>query len=184
MGENPGLEIGQLVRDYHQIVYRCAFRLAGSVADAEDLTQQVFLVAQQKLGQVRQADRIRSWLLMILRNCFLKGCQRQRLVLSADMKLNLDSLPSEAAEETNIDGERLQAALNLLPPNYRLALVLFYFEECSYREIAERLDTPIGTVMSRLARGKAFLREKLFELDQQAGVRGQKAASTQKAVLP
>ena len=61
-----------------------------------------------------------------------------------------------------IDRERLQEALNRLPEAFRLVVVMFYFEECSYREIAERLEMPIGTVMSRLARAKGYLRSSML----------------------
>ena len=67
-----GLEVAQLVTEHHQAVYRYAYRLTGSVHDAEDLTQEVFLAAQRKIGQVRRMDRVRGWLFAILRNCFLK----------------------------------------------------------------------------------------------------------------
>jgi RNA polymerase sigma-70 factor (ECF subfamily) len=65
-----------------------------------------------------------------------------------------------------VDGDRLQQALNQLPEVFRLMVVMFYFEECSYREIAERLEVPIGTVMSRLARAKGYLRSIMFGVEQ------------------
>ena len=61
------------------------------------------------------------------------------------------------------DADRLQQALNRLPEVFRLVVVMFYFEECSYREIADQLQMPIGTVMSRLARAKGQLRSMMFE---------------------
>jgi len=176
--DHGAIDIAQLVTDYHQTVFRCAYRLTGSVPDAEDLTQQVFLTAQQKVGQLRKMESVRSWLLTVLRNCFLKGCQKRRPTPAVNLQLNIDSIPGEPVEDGGVDRERLQAALNELPPNYRLVLVLFYFEDCSYREIAERLEMPIGTVMSRLARAKGYLRTKLFELERPVGARGAKAAPT------
>jgi RNA polymerase sigma-70 factor (ECF subfamily) len=68
-------------------------------------------------------------------------------------------------EASPIDGERLQLALNELPEEFRLVLVMFYFEECTYREIADKLEIPLGTVMSRLSRGKQRLRERLADDD-------------------
>ena len=70
----------QLVADHHQELYRYAYRLSGSVSDAEDLTQQAFLIAQQKLGQVRDAGSVRGWLFTVLRNCYLKA-RGKRLAL-------------------------------------------------------------------------------------------------------
>jgi RNA polymerase sigma-70 factor (ECF subfamily) len=160
------IDVAQLVAEYYRAVYRYAYRLSSSVPDAEDLTQQVFLVAQQKLGQLRNVESAQSWLFAILRNCFLKACQRRRPIPAANLQLNMETVPAEIPPDTEIDRERLQEALNQLPAPFRVVLVMFYFEECSYRQIAEGLDLPIGTVMSRLARAKRHLRSRLFEPQQ------------------
>jgi RNA polymerase sigma-70 factor, ECF subfamily len=155
-------KIAQLVAEHHQAAYGYAYRLTGSVHDAEDLTQQTFLVAQVKLGQLRNMDNAKAWLFAILRNCFLKDRQRRRPAVAADIPFNIEFVQSSPEEEV-LDQERLQAALQRLPDASRLVLLMFYFEECSYREIAKRLQMPIGTVMSRLARAKDYLRTILFE---------------------
>ena len=72
--------------------------MTGSVHDAEDLTQEVFLIAQRKIGQLRNMDMAKSWLFAILRNCFLKDRQRQRPVAAADLELNVDSVPASPLE--------------------------------------------------------------------------------------
>jgi RNA polymerase sigma-70 factor (ECF subfamily) len=161
--EQPSMDVAQLVADHHESVYRYAFRLCGSAADAEDLTQQTFLAAHRSLGQLREPASARSWLWAILRNCFLKELRRSGPVPAADLNLDLDAIPGELPDEVEIDQERLQEALGELPEVFRLVVVMYYFEDCSYREIAERLDMPIGTVMSRLARAKGHLRTKLAE---------------------
>jgi RNA polymerase sigma-70 factor, ECF subfamily len=163
------LDIAALVAEHHQAVYRYAYRLTGSVADAEDLTQHVFLTAQQRLGQLRSAGSASSWLFSILRNRFLKNCQKRRPIDAASVRLNVDSIPAEVPEDGLIDGERLQEALGRLPEQYRLVVAMFYYENCSYREIAEKLDVPLGTVMSRLARAKGQLRAQLLEMDPEMG---------------
>lgn len=173
------MEIGQLVAEHYQAVYGYAFRLSGSVNDAEDLTQQVFLTAQQKLGQLRKAESVRSWLFTILRNYFLKGCQKRRPVPAGNLHLNIETIPAEIPDNGGVDRERLQWAVNQLPPRYRVVITMFYYESCSYREIAEQLDLPIGTVMSRLARAKGHLRSKLFEPDRPAGVGHQRGIASQ-----
>jgi RNA polymerase sigma-70 factor, ECF subfamily len=159
----PVTDIARLVAEHHRAVYGYAFRLAGSVSDAEDLTQQVFLLAQQRVRQLRQPESARSWLFAILRNCFFKACERHDPVAATNLGLNLDTMPSADDGEEAIDSERLQQALNELSAEFRMVLAMYYYEECSYREIAEKLDVPIGTVMSRLARAKVQLRTKLFE---------------------
>ena len=161
--DRAAMDIAQLVAEHHQTVYRYAYRLTGSIPDAEDLTQQVFLTAHQRLGQLRRETSARSWLLTILRNYFLKSRQKRRPIPAENLRLNMDTLPAEAPREPQVDQEKLQEALNELPPHYRIVLAMFYFEDCSYREIAEKLDVPMGTVMSRLARAKGQLRAKLFQ---------------------
>ena len=159
------MDIAQLVAEHHQAVYGYAYRLSGSVPDAEDLTQQVFMTAHQKMGQVRSAESIRSWLFTILRNCFLKTCQKRRPVPAENLRLNMDTIPAKLPDELPIDQERLQTALGRLPEKFRLVVTMFFYEGCCYREIAEKLDLPMGTVMSRLARAKGQLRSTLFELE-------------------
>ena len=100
MAEDPGdagRDIARLVAEHHQPVYRYAYRLTGSVHDAEDLTQQTFLIAQRKIGGLRKMDAARSWLFAILRNCFLRERQRRRPALAADLSLNMDFVPAAGA---------------------------------------------------------------------------------------
>ncbi len=160
--DRAAMDIAQLVAEQHQAVYRYAYRLAGSVPDAEDLTQQVFMTAHEKLAQLRSRQCARSWLFTILRNHFLKSCQKRNPIPAENLHLNMDNVPSHVPDAAAIDRERLQQALDEIPPQYRLVLIMFYYESCSYREIAERLELPMGTVMSRLARAKARLRTRLF----------------------
>ena len=162
------LDIRQLVSDHHESVYRYAYRLTGSAADAEDLSQQVFLIAQTKLDQLRDENAARGWLFTILRNCFSKSLRRRQPVPAANLEMNVDEIAEEMPLDGPFDEERLQTSLNQLPEEFRLVLRMFYFEDCSYREIADRLGVPIGTVMSRLSRGKGYLRSKLLEQEYQS----------------
>lgn len=158
------LDMRTLVVDHHRDVYRYAYRLTGRVVDAEDLTQQTFLIAQQRLHQVRQPERVLSWLFAILRTCYLKSERKSVPLPATGVELDVDSIPDRAAE-TTIDQELLQAAIGELPDEFKLVLVMFYFEECSYKEIAEKLQIPIGTVMSRLTRAKGRLRALLLDAE-------------------
>lgn len=154
--------MARLVAEHHQPVFRYAYRLAGTVPDAEDLTQEVFLTAQRKIDQLRKMDSARSWLFAILRNCFLRERQRRWPSLAANLSMNVDHVPA-ATRDDDADLDQLQKALNELPDAARLVVVMFYFEECTYQEIADRLEVPIGTVMSRLARARGRLRTLLIE---------------------
>ncbi|MBN2296230.1 MAG: sigma-70 family RNA polymerase sigma factor [Pirellulales bacterium] len=161
------IDIADLVSQYHRGMYQYAFRLTGSAVDAEDLVQESFLIAQQKLDQLRSEKAARSWLFTILRNCFIRSRKRSRPISAGSIELNIDSVPQDTSRDEEIDSERLQHALNQLPPKHRTMLAMFYFEDIPYREIARQLDMPIGTVMSRLARAKSRLRTELFKLDDQ-----------------
>lgn len=159
----PALDIRQLVADHHAALFRYAYRLSGAVQDAEDLTQQTFLIAHGKLDQIRSADCARSWLHAVLRNAFLRQRRRRPPLLAADCDWDLDCLPDDSHCEAEWDREKLDAALRALPEEFRTVLLMFYFEEMSYREIAAALELPLGTVMSRLSRAKGHLRFRLFE---------------------
>ncbi len=159
------IDITDLVSQYHRGMYQYAFRLTGSAADAEDLVQEAFLIAQQKLAQLRSRAAARGWLYTIERNCFIRSRKRLRPVSAGSIDLNIESVPQETACNEEIDSERLQKALDRLPPKHRTMLAMFYFEDIPYREIAQQLDMPIGTVMSRLARAKSRLRSELFKSD-------------------
>lgn len=151
--------VTKLIGQHYELLYRVSFRLTGSVTDAEDLTQQTFLTAQQKLEQLRQTESAKSWLLAILRHHFFRNRSR-----AAKQSVQLDSLPEPICSTRRPDGddsEELQAALNDLPEEFRFPLVLFYFHELSYQDIAAELSIPLGTVMSRLSRGKEHLRRRL-----------------------
>jgi len=151
----------ELIQQYYALLYRYAFRLSGSEADAEDITQQAFLTAQQKWKQLREPAHAKAWLCTIARNLFLKHRRRERTIPIC----SLESVAEPAGEtwiDSSIDSDELQAVLNQMPEEFRAPLILFYFEEFSYKEIAEQMDVPIGTVMSRLARAKAHVRRRLL----------------------
>ena len=152
-------DIGTLVEQFYSPVYRFAFRLSGQASDAEDLAQQTFMDAQRKLHTLRDPAKVRPWLFMIVRNLYRRKLRDQK----PDRQVTLETVdePSAEVQQTPLDDEGLQLALDSLPEEFRTVLLLFYFEDMSYREIAERLELPIGTVMSRLSRGKRHLRQRL-----------------------
>ena len=168
------LDVAALVELHHAELYRYAYRLTGSVADAEDLTQHVFLVVQTKGSTLRDAGCVRSWLFTVLRNTYLKQRRRPPPLLAASLEIDLGTVPAADSVidhsdivHSDIDTERLQSALDDLPGEFKMVLLLFYFEDCSYREIAERLNIPQGTVMSRLSRAKRHLRNRLVAAETQ-----------------
>ena len=158
------MEIATLVEQHYESLYRFAFRLTGKSADAEDLTQQTYLDAQRKLDTLREPDKARAWLFMIVRNLYRRRLRDQ----GSRSEVTLEAVGEPVSEEVSLqplDSEGLQSVLDALPEEFRTVLVLFYFQELSYREISEQLDVPIGTVMSRLSRGKKHLRERMSPED-------------------
>jgi RNA polymerase sigma-70 factor (ECF subfamily) len=154
--------IAKLVDEHYLALFRYAYRLTGSAADAEDLTQDSFCQAQQKFHQLRDRTKARSWLFSILRNTYLHKLRagKHEPVISLEWVGDVAELPEDPLPE--VDPEQLQKALNELPEVYRTPIILYYFEDFSYRDIADQMELPIGTVMSRLARAKAHLRTRLF----------------------
>jgi len=154
-------DLPALIGAHHAALYRYAYRLSGCSAEAEDLTQQTFLIAQRKLHQLRETERAGAWLFAVLRSCFLKSLRRQRPASAAAANVEVDQFAGPTPDVEEIDRERLAGALADLPDEFRLVVLMFYFEELSYQQIAEQLDIPIGTVMSRLSRAKGHLRKRL-----------------------
>jgi RNA polymerase sigma-70 factor (ECF subfamily) len=155
------LDVATLVVAHHAAVYRYACRLCGCPTEAEDLAQQTFLIAQRKVDQIREPERACSWLLAVVRSCFLKSIRKQRPVAARNIDLDVDQVAGETPETDEVDREQLAAALAELPEEFRLVVLMFYFEELPYQEIAAELEIPIGTVMSRLSRAKGHLRKNL-----------------------
>jgi RNA polymerase sigma-70 factor, ECF subfamily len=158
-GSPPSVE--RLVEEHYASLYRYAYRLAGCSADAEDLVQEAFVKAQAALGQLRDGGRAKPWLFSILRRAFLHRVRDERQAACVPLD-GVGDIPEPLPEALpDIDPEQLQAALSELPELYRTPVILFYFEDFGYRDIAEQMELPIGTVMSRLSRAKAFLRARL-----------------------
>lgn len=152
----------RLIDAWYDPLYRFALSLARNGDDALDLTQQTFARWAEKGSTLRETDKAKSWLFMVLYREFLDSRRlRQREVLGdVDGELDREPVRSHSAE-TKIDSHAAIAALWELEEIFRVPITLFYLESHSYKEIAEVLDLPIGTVMSRISRAKVQLRQKL-----------------------
>lgn len=150
----------QVVMPHLDAAYNLARWLAGNDHDAEDIAQEACVRAFRFFGGFRGGDG-RSWLLTIVRNTaytWLKKNRAKAVVFIDDQEL-AEIEDAGAADFSNADSAVLRAALEALPLEFREALVLRELEGCSYKEIAEVADVPIGTVMSRLARARKQLQE-------------------------
>jgi RNA polymerase sigma-70 factor (ECF subfamily) len=152
----------QIVALYHDSLYRFALSLSGTPDDAAELTQETYVRLLSKSWQLRDNNKVKSWMFTTLYRIFL-GWRRHQIrfphVEVLKVEHELPTLSPNVLEQ--MDGETVMHSLLELEEHFRTPLTLFYVQCLSYREIAAILSVPVGTVMSRLSRGKALLREKL-----------------------
>ena len=154
----------QLVDRHYAPLYRFAFSLAKCAGEAADLTQQTFYLWAAKGHQLRDRSKVKSWLFTTLYREYVSTYRHNTKFRHVELVDAAPELPSVAPSIFNeIDGGTVIAALSQVDEAFRAPLTLFYLEELSYKEIAAVLDVPIGTVMSRLSRGKAQLRQLLLD---------------------
>ena len=153
----------EVVRDHSARVYRLAYRLTGNVPDAEDLTQEVFVRVFRSLSSYTPGT-FEGWLHRITTNLFLDMARRRQRIrfegLGDDAAGRLsgdEPTPAQAFDDRHLDGD-VQQALAALAPEYRAAVVLCDIEGLSYEEVASTLGVKLGTVRSRIHRGRAQLR--------------------------
>ncbi len=145
-------------------LYRFGLSLSRRESDAADLTQQTFFLWASKGHQLRDASKVKTWLFTSLYREFLgRKRQQDRFVDSENNPEAVAAQVVPASVVNQLDGDIVQRALLGLEEIYRAPLTLFYLQQHSYKEIAETLEIPIGTVMSRISRGKAQLRYALAD---------------------
>jgi len=159
----------EVVTNHSAKVFRLAYRLTGNKYDAEDLTQEVFVRVFRSLANFKPGT-LDGWLHRITTNLFLDQARRKQRIrfdaLSDDAESRLpgaDPGPERTFEFNNLDAD-VAAALEALPPDFRAAVVLCDMEGLSYDEVAHALNIKLGTVRSRIHRGRAMLRESLADL--------------------
>lgn len=169
-GMSADSEFQDLVAAWYDPLYRFAVSLTHNADDAQDLTQTTFLKWAHKGKTLRQRNKAKTWLFSVLYREFLDQARRSRKFPQTE--LDDGTMPAAAATdpERSIDAASAVAALKKLDKRFRAPLVLFYMENHSYQEIAEVLEIPIGTVMSRLRRGKDRLRAMMDEVERAPGV--------------
>jgi RNA polymerase sigma-70 factor (ECF subfamily) len=157
-------EFADLVDAYYEALYRFGYSLTRSPDHASDLVQETFCIWAAKNGQLRDRSKAKTWLFTTLHREFLG--QRRKQARFSDEPLDEGMMIQQTAGEENadrqMDGQRAVELLGEMDEMYRAPLALFYIQQHSYKEIAEILEVPIGTVMSRLSRGKETLRKKMI----------------------
>lgn len=169
-------EFDELVRRCHRQAYNIAYRMAGNHADAEDLTQEAFLRAYRFFDRYNRQMPFENWLYRIISNVFIDELRKRPKIKSqsldqplaqgnGDSEIRFEvpdftSDPESMMLHAELD-EPLQRALNALPPDFRQTVILADVEGMSYEEIAETMGCSLGTVRSRLHRGRKMMRNRL-----------------------
>ncbi|HJR16548.1 MAG TPA: sigma-70 family RNA polymerase sigma factor [Gemmatimonadales bacterium] len=166
--------------------YGIAMRLTRNQADAEDLVQDAALLAHRAFGSFEQGTNFRAWFFKILTNCYYSQRRRAK---SRPVTSDLDDTPDlylyarsgEAGFPTQgsdpacelldkLGTERIVAAISRLPDEYRIVCTLYFMDDLSYEEIARILECPVGTVRSRLHRGRKMLQKALWQIAEEDGI--------------
>jgi RNA polymerase sigma-70 factor, ECF subfamily len=158
------LNIEHIVSEFYAPVYRFALALAHNETEAADLTQETFLTLCKYHEQVREHKRVKSWLFTTVRRAFLQTLRARQSRPEVEFKPEHEACSTlDPKAPRSVDADAILRALADLEEDYRPVLELFYIRDLSYKEIATSLRIPIGTVMSRLSRGKEQLRAALTE---------------------
>lgn len=174
------------VAPFREQLYPAALRMTRNSADAEDLVQETFTKAFANLHQFRPGTNLRAWLYRILTNTFINGYRKQQREPRQETTDQIKDWQLAAAETHTSSGARsaesealdrvpdgtIRSALARLPEEFRLVVYLIDIEGYSYKEVAERMATPLGTVMSRLHRARRQLRDLLGDYAAARGIAG------------
>jgi len=174
MGVLSGISQKRLFRtilaNSRERLYRMAFSWTHDAALADDLVQQTCYQALRKQRHLRDIDAADAWLFRILANCLADHHRARREVLSGDELLLIEKRTPEHATQEDQVAQRVRKAVAGLPLAHRQVVTLVDLESFSYASVAEILGIPVGTVMSRLSRGRRALRDHLLDVAAKAGM--------------
>jgi RNA polymerase sigma-70 factor, ECF subfamily len=173
--ENEEARFEALLREHHPAIFRVAFRLSGSREEAEDLVQETLIEAYEAFGRFSAGTHFDRWVFRIMRNTYIDRVRRRPKAriesLDAGSRssdgqtrvreiIDLESAPDLELMASTLDGP-IQEALDALPEEFRTVVILVDIESLSYEETSRIVGCPVGTVRSRLHRGRAILKDKL-----------------------
>jgi RNA polymerase sigma-70 factor (ECF subfamily) len=176
---------------YLDQLYAAGLRMTRNPADAQDLVQETFVKAYSAFGQFQQGTNLKAWLYRILTNTFINTYRKKQRdpyngtideledwqLGGAESATSTTTRSAEAEAIDHLPDTAVKDALQSIPEDFRLAVYLADVEGFSYQEIADIMKTPVGTVMSRLHRGRRLLRDKLTDYAKERGVRVHAPAS-------
>jgi RNA polymerase sigma-70 factor (ECF subfamily) len=175
--DNGMWDFGKTELPFRSQLYRSALRMTRSAEDAEDLLQETYLKAYRYYNRFEEGTNLKAWLFRIMKNTFINSYRRRKsqpamvefeeLRDAIEDSLQLDGVAHEPDAESVLIGTQLdrgiREALEGLPHDYRMAVILADLHGATYQEIADLLAVPVGTVMSRLYRGRRLLERALLE---------------------
>jgi RNA polymerase sigma-70 factor (ECF subfamily) len=178
-----GWDFEAVAMPFVDALYNTAYRMTRNAQDAEDLVQETYLKAYRYYDKFEEGTNFKAWLFKIMKNTFINNYRKRQQVPQqsdfSDIEESFESLVSEEASgqikspedeflEDVLD-EDVQRAMDELPEDYRMVILLADLEGFSYKEIAEILEVPVGTVMSRLYRGRRLMESAMLEYARQHG---------------
>lgn len=183
-GEERSPAFDELVLSHLDMMYAVALKLTRNPNDAQDLTQATLLKALRFHNKFKEGTYIKAWLLTILRNTFINDYRRKvrrpgfvelsgieaAPEMHTDPDVPIGRVEKKYDEVKDLLGDQVRQAIDELPDEFREAVILADIEDKSYKEIADLMGTPLGTVMSRLYRGRKLLRERLDEYARDHGI--------------
>ncbi len=191
----PAVELEVLLLPLLNSAYGTAMHLTRNRADAEDLVQEASLLACRGFGTFEQRTNFKAWFFRILTNCFYSKYRKRKregtqLELEDSPELYLYCQTAAAglhartedpatAVMSRMDSEQVGSAIDALPEEYRVVATLYFLQDFSYQEIAEVLAVPVGTVRSRLHRGRRMLQKALWSMAQERGIIGELTPMTE-----
>lgn len=159
-------EFEDLVENHYKGLYRFGYSLSKNAEIASDLTQQTFLIWAEKGHQLKDRSKAKTWLFTTLYREYLALSKKSKRFVDEDTsELEYMLPPVEENNQRAMDAQHSVDILNQLDEIFKAPLTLFYLQQHSYKEIADILEIPIGTVMSRISRGKSLLKKSFFQSD-------------------
>lgn len=181
--EQRGWDFEAVAMPFVDSLYNTAYRMTRNAQDAEDLVQETYLKAYRYYDKFQEGTNFKAWLFKILKNTFINHYRKkQQAPPQSDFADIEDAFETQVSQEAvgkikspeeelleDVLDEDVQRALDSLPPDYRMAVILADLEGFSYKEIAEILELPLGTVMSRLYRGRKLLETAMLDYAREHG---------------
>lgn len=181
--KQQGWDFEAVAMPFVDSLYNTAYRMTRNAQDAEDLVQETYLKAYRYYDKFQEGTNFKAWLFKILKNTFINHYRKkQQAPPQSDFADIEDAFETQVSQEAagqikspeeelleDVLDEDVQRALDSLPPDYRMAVILADLEGFSYKEIAEILELPLGTVMSRLYRGRKLLETAMLDYAREHG---------------